>query len=115
MTVIEEIVSRLKDKTEYSFNVNKESWQPVRLEEYELPEFNISVSQAKGAGGKLKNKLSKVLAFIDCVKHKRYKEGCTVIPISTTSKDYLSILNSKTGVSNEIDYMIEIWLIIIES
>ena len=115
MTVIEEIVSRLKDKTEYSFNVNKESWQPVRLEEYELPEFNISVSQAKGAGGKLKNKLSKVLAFIDCVKHKRYKEGCTVIPISTTSKDYLSIWNSKMGVSNAIAYMIEIGLISIES
>lgn len=115
MTVIEEIVSRLKDKTEYSFSAIKESWQPVRLEEYELPEFKISVSQAKGAVGKLKNKLSKVLAFIDCVKHKRYKEGCTVIPISTTSKDYLSIWNSKTGVSNAIAYMIEIGLISIES
>ncbi len=87
----------------------------VRLEEYELPEFKIIESSAKGASGKLRNKLSKVLAFINFVKHKRYKEGCTIIPISTTSKDYLSIWNNKMGVSNGIAFMKEIGLISVEN
>ena len=115
MTVLEEITLRLKDKVEYSFSAIKESWQPVRAEEYELPEFKIVESKAKGANSKLRNKLSKVLTFINFVKHKRYKEGCTIIPISTTSKDYLSIWNNKTGVSNGIAFMKEIGLISIEN
>lgn len=115
MTVLEEITLRLKDKVEYSFSAIKESWQPVRAEEYELPEFKIVESKAKGANSKLRNKLSKVLTFINFVKHKRYKEGCTIIPISTTSKDYLSIWNNKTGVSNGIAFMKEIGLISVEN
>ena len=115
MTVLEEITLRLKDKVEYSFSAIKESWQPVRAEEYELPEFKIIESTAKGAAGKLKTKLSKVLTFIDSVKHKRYKEGCTIMPISCTSKENIAIWEGRRNVSNAIEYMIEIGLISVEN
>ena len=60
-------------------------------------------------------KLSKVLAFIDSVKHKRFKDGCTVMPISVTNKDNLAIWDSEKGVSRAIAYMIEIGLISVEN
>ena len=80
MIGLEEIADRLVDKAEYDFNVHKESWEPVRAEPYVLPKFCIVESKAKGAEAKLRTKLSKVLAFIDSVKHKRFKEGCTIMP-----------------------------------
>lgn len=115
MITLEEIASRLKDKSNYDFTVNKERWEPKRADTYVLPEFNIKESQAKGAERKLKNKLSKVLAFIDLVKHKRFKTGCTIIPISVTNKDNLSIWENEKGVSRAISYMIEIGLLSVES
>ncbi len=115
MITLEEIVSRLKDQTDYTFTVNRMSWEPQRLENYVVPEFVIKESKAKGAETKLKNKLSKVLAFIDSVKHKRFKTGCTVMPISVTNKDNLAIWQNEKGVSRAIAYMIEIGLISIES
>ena len=80
-----------------------------------MPDFIIKESKAKGAETKLKNKLSKVLAFIDSVKHKRFKAGCTVMPISVTNKENLAIWSNEKGVSRAIDYMIEIGLISIEN
>ena len=108
MITLEEIASRLKDKSSYDFTVNKERWEPKRADTYVLPEFNIKESQAKGAETKLRNKLSKVLAFIDLVKYKRFKTGCTIVPISVTNKDNLSIWENEKGVSRAISYMIEI-------
>ena len=115
MITLEEIVDRLIDKRDYDFSVNKQSWEPQRAENYMLPDFNIKESTAKGAEAKLRTKLGKVWAFIDLVKHKRFKTGCTIIPISVTSKNLLSIWNNKMGVSRAIDYMIEIGLISVES
>ena len=115
MITLEEIVSRLKDKTDYTFTTNKMSWEPQKLETYVLPEFIIKESKAKGAETKLKNKLSKVLAFVDLVKYKRFKTGCTVMPISVTNKENLAIWSNEKGVSRAIDYMIEIGLISIEN
>ena len=77
--------------------------------------FIIKESKAKGAETKLRNKLSKVLTFVDFVKHKRFKTGCTIMPISITNKDYLSIWENEKGVSRAIAYMIEIGLIGVES
>ncbi len=115
MITLEEIVGRLTDKKDYDFTVNKTSWEPQKVDIYTLPEFIIKESKAKGAETKLKNKLSKVLAFIDSVKHKRFKTGCTVMPISVTNKENLAIWSNEKGVSRAIDYMIEIGLIGIEN
>jgi len=115
MITLEEIAGRLKDKTDYSFTVNRMSWEPQKVDNYVLPSFAIKESSAKGAETKLKNKLSKVLAFIDLVKHKRFKTGCTVMPISVTNKDNLAIWQNEKGVSRAIDFMIKIGLISVES
>ena len=91
MITLVEIANRLKDKVDYNFNSEdeKKRWEPIRATDYVVPSFNITESQAKGAKAKLRMKLSKVLAFIDSVKHKRFKDGCTVMPISVTNKDNL--------------------------
>ena len=115
MIGLEEIADRLVDKAEYDFNVHKESWEPVRAEPYVLPKFCIVESKAKGAEAKLRTKLSKVLAFIDSVKHKRFKEGCTIMPISSTNKENLAIWDNKMGVSRAIENMIEIGLLGVEN
>ena len=115
MVTLEEIASRLKNRRDYDFTSKKMDWEPQRVAEYVLPEFMLKESTAKGAEAKLRLKLSKVLAFVDLVKHKRFKTGCTIIPISVTNKDYLAIWNNKMGVSRAIDYMIELGLLGVES
>lgn len=115
MITLEEISSRLIDRKDYDFTVTKETWEPQRADDYVLPAFTIKESKAKGAETKLKNKLSKVLTFIDFVEHKRFKTGCTIIPISVTNKDNLSIWENEKGVSRALSFMIEIGLISIES
>ncbi len=115
MISVVEIASRLENKKEYDFSANKAVWEPRREDNYMLPIFHITESSAKGAEAKHRTKLSKVLAFIDTVKHKRFKDGCTVMPISVTNKDNLAIWGDKMGVSRAIAYMIEIGLISVES
>lgn len=115
MITIEEIADRLTDKKDFNFSVNKEFWEPTRAENYILPIFSVAESKAKGADAKLRAKLGKVLAFIDSVKRKRFKSGCTIMPISTTNKDNLAIWDSEMNVSRAIKYMIQIGLISIES
>ena len=115
MITLEEISSRLIDRKDYDFTVTKETWEPQRADDYVLPAFTIKESKAKGAEAKLRNKLSKVLTFIDFVEHKRFKTGCTIIPISVTNKDNLSIWENEKGVSRALSFMIEIGLISIES
>ena len=115
MITLEEIADRLKDNSKYDFSSNKTSWKPQRADDYILPAFVIKESDAKGAKTTLRKKLSKVLAFVDLVKHKRFKTGCTIMPISVTSKDNLAIWNNEMSVSRAIKYMIEIGLISLES
>lgn len=115
MITLQEIANRLIDKKNYDFTANKESWEPQKAEIYTLPRFSITESKAKGAEAKRRTKLSKVLAFIDSVKHKRLKTGCTIMPISVTNKDNLAIWENEKGVSRAIAYMIEVGLISVES
>ena len=115
MITLQEIADRLIDKKDYDFAVNKEYWGPRKAEIYTLPAFNITESMAKGAETKLRTKLSKILAFIDSVKHKRFKTGCTIMPISVTNKENIAIWGNDMGVSRAIKYMIEIGLISVES
>ena len=115
MVTLEEIAGRLRDRKDYDFATNRMDWEPQKVDGYILPEFVIKKSTAKGAEAKLKTKLSKVLAFVDLVKYKRFKTGCTIMPISVTAKDNLAIWNTEMGVSRAVDYMIEIGLLSVEN
>lgn len=115
MITLEEIAGRLKDSKDYDFTINRLDWKPQGVEPYNAPKFNIKESKAKGAETKLRNKLSKVLAFINSMKYIRIKEGCTLMPISVTNKENLGIWGNEMGVSRGIAYMIEIGLISIEN
>ena len=108
MITLEEIANRLGSEQEKDFTAKRECWEPIKAINYKVPEFNIAESNAKGAKTKLKTKLSKVLAFVDSVKHKRFKDGCTIMPISVTNKDNLAIWGNNMGVSRAIDYMIKV-------
>ena len=115
MITLEEIAGRLINRSDYEFSARKDSWEPMRAYTYMLPEFSIIESRAKGASARLRTKLSKVLTFIDSVKHKRFKDGCTIMPISVSNKENLAIWENEMGVSRAIDYMIEIGLLGIEN
>lgn len=52
-----------------------------------------------------KEKLSKVLAFIEMKKHSRFSDGYTVMNIACTSKKLLSMCGSEMNASNLIKYM----------
>ena len=112
-----EIANRLNDKVDYDFNSEEDEkrWEPIRATDYVVPLFSITESSAKGAKAKLRTKLSKILTFIDSVKHKRFKDGCTIMPISVTNKDNLATWENEKGVSRAIAYMIEIGLISVQN
>ena len=112
MITLKEIADRLETKTE---DTRKATWNPQTVDDYTLPEFYIYESTAKGAKTLLKKKLSKILTFVNSVKNMRAEEGCTIMPISVTSRANLLIWNGKKGVSNAIAYMKEIGLISTEN
>ena len=112
MITLKEIASRLESIPEDN---RKAIWNPQTVVDYTLPEFNIYESTAKGAKTLLKKKLSKVLTFVNSVKNLRAEEGCTIMPISVTSRANQMIWTSRKGVSNAIAYMKEIGLISIEN
>lgn len=64
---LEEIASRIQDKSNYDITKEQIDWKPKKADDYTLPDFNIRESSAKGAKAKLRTKLSKVLAFVDSV------------------------------------------------
>ena len=123
MITLEEISGRLeKKKIAFEKGSPKQSgagrgsgWKPTTIDSYVTPSFNIKESSAKGAATKLKTKLSKVLAFIDSIKHLRANEGCTILPISVTNSDNLAIWGNPMGVSRGVSYMMEIGLISLEN
>ena len=87
------------------------TYKPRKCDDYIIPEFNIYESSAKGAEAKRRLKLSKILTFVKTVQRKRYKEGCTIIPIATTSSANCWLWGGVKNVSNAIKYMMEIGLI----
>lgn len=115
MVTLEEIARRLEEGDDINFEKERVLWHPIKAENILTPMFNITESTAKGADAKLRTKLGKVLAFIDSVKHKRFKNGCTIMPISVTNKANLAIWGDKMSVSRAIAYMIEIGLISVEN
>jgi hypothetical protein len=73
-----------------------------------VPELKIPEVRSKAC---TKKTLGKVLAFIDMVKYKRVSSGCTIMPIASTSKKFVSICGSQQNASNLIRYMIKIGLL----
>lgn len=70
--------------------------------------FNIPEVRSKKC---TKEKLSKVLAFIEMKKYSRYSDGFTVMSISVKNKRLLSMCGTIMSVSNLISYMIQIGLL----
>jgi hypothetical protein len=98
----------LKERQTSIVNVNIFNWKPIECKKYVLPEFEIPEIRSKAY---TKKHLGKVLAFIDMVKYKRLSHGCTIMPIATTNKKFISICGSQQNASNMIKYMIKIGLL----
>ena len=65
-------------------NINQNQYVPERIEDYTTPAFEIPKSRSVKC---TKEKLSKVLAFIDYIKYLRCSDCCTGnMPIPTTNK-----------------------------
>ena len=86
-------------------------WKPIECVDYTLPTFKIPESRSKANTKKI---LGKVLAFIDMVKYKRLAHGCTIMPIASTNKRFISICGSQQNASNLVKYMINIGLLELE-
>ena len=97
------IQQETKDKKFYLTN-------PIRpTKDFTINDFNIPENRQKS---KVKEYLSKTLAFIEMKKHFRFADGYTVIPIPCNGKRLLSMFNNQhQAVSRFIDYMITIGLI----
>lgn len=118
MISIEEIVQRIRqkeaEKAKYQKVDNRadsKKWKPDTVDEYIVPDFNLSDSEATAAGQKKYATLSKILAFVELAQRLRTSEGCTVMPISVTSACNLAIFGGEMGVSRAINKMIEIGIL----
>jgi hypothetical protein len=98
----------LKEKQTVAMDATPFYWRPMECNEYTLPELKIPEVRSKMC---TKKKLGKVLAFIDMVKYKRLARGCTIMPIASTSKKFISICGSQQNASNLIKYMVKIGLL----
>lgn len=98
----------LKEKQTSAMGVNPFYWRPIECKEYKLPELKIPEVRSKACTKKM---LGKVLAFIDMVKYKRLAHGCTIMPVASTNKKFISICGSQQNASNMIKYMVKIGLL----
>ena len=98
-------ILKLEDKEDV-FRLTK----PTRpTKSFTINQFNIPENRQKA---KVKEYLSKALAFIEMKKQWRFSNGFTVMPISCKSKRLLSMFGkSQPRVSMFIDYLITIGLL----
>ena len=90
-------------------NINQNQYVPERIEDYTPPTLEIPKSRSVKC---TKEKLSKVLAFIDYIKYLRCSDCCTGnMPIPTTNKKLISICGSHREVSRLIQFMKQLNLI----
>lgn len=101
----------LEDNTEDVQCSMLDNWKPYRIMDYVLPEFKIPVKKSNNYEFAKREMLSKILTFIDFAQRKRYKEGCTAMPIPSTSRQNLLIWGYPKSVSRAIAFMKEIGLI----
>lgn len=109
MTTIQKLYQILQNdnksstiETSYTFKPTRPN-KPVSFNNYNIPQTRKNKS--------LKEQLSKVLAFIDLNKQRRFSDGITVMPIATTNKRLISIWGSSMNVSNAIKFMINAGLL----
>ena len=83
------------------------------VKNYIPPVFNPGVPNLKknGAFKKYKDRFSKYLAFIDCVKYYRSSKYCSILALATTSSALLNIWGSEQNVSNALSKLEEIGLL----
>lgn len=110
MTTIQKLykISKLKERNEkriYSFRPTRPDERPIYFNDFQIP-TSRSLKYVK-------ERLSKILAFIDSVKQIRFSDGITVMPISCTNSTMLSITGSHMNASNLIKAMKQIGLITI--
>ena len=108
-------VEEVEDDSELFYgDVEKDwEWKPKRYEgDCEIPNFEIKIPNSRNGLYTTKDQLSKILTFIDTIKKKRLKNGITIIPIATTSKRNIYIWGGKQNVSNAIEYMKKIGLLV---
>ena len=88
-----------------------DNWKPYSLEDYTTPKFEVPVKKSNSYEVYKKQELSKVLAFIEYAQRKRLKEGCTAMPIPTTSQRNLMIWGYPKAISRAIKFMKDTGLI----
>ena len=83
------------------------------IKDYVPPLFNPGIpnTEKNGALKKYRDRFSKYLAFIDCVKFYRSSKYCSILALATTSSALLNIWGSEQNVSNALDKLEEIGLI----
>jgi len=115
MTIVE-IADQIRIKKEQkkeNFEINDVTdWKPKECLDFTLPEFRIPDIRSRKY---THDRLSKVLAFIDLVQHKRIAHGCTIMPIPCTNKRFEEICGSQRNASNLIQFMIKIGLLELEN
>ena len=112
-----DIADRLEEKEDkygsYRNEKFQEDWKPERCDDYTLPAFRVPTYNinVKGAKAKWQKGLANIYTFIKSMQHKRYKEGCTIIPIPTTAKVNLDIWGTPTSIVNARKAMCDMGLI----
>ena len=85
-----------------------DNWKPYLIKNITPPQFNLP---SNTYGAPMREMLSKILTFIDFAQRKRFKEGCTAMPIPTTSRQNLMIWGYPKAVSRAVKFMKELGLI----
>lgn len=108
MTVLEKLYQTLQDDNKAKIKVAY-TFKPARpAKNVSFIPFNIPKTRKQTP---LKVQFSKVLAFIDLNKQRRFSDGLTVMPIATTNKRLISIWGSQKNVSRAIKFMCNIGLL----
>lgn len=108
MTILEKLYKTLKNDNKAKIKIAY-TFKPLRpTKEVSFTKFNIPQTSKQAS---LKGQLSKVLAFIDLNKQRRFSDGLTVMPIATTNKRLISIWGSPKEVSRAIQFMCRIGLL----
>lgn len=100
-----------EDDVEGTKQSKLDRWKPYEIKGAVTPEFKIPIKKSNNSDLATRDMLSKVLTFILFTQHRRYKTGCTAMPIPTTSRQNLMIWGNKMAVSRAIKFMIEMGLI----
>ena len=116
---LEEDEDKIQEKTDRFFEENSDeikselfdTWKPFQIEFNILPEFKPLERKSNNFGTSKIDRMSRILTFVENTQRKRYKEGCTVIPIPQTSKQNLMIWGYSMKISRAIEDMIEMGLI----